>query len=185
MIKPLPSDPRYLVSDDGTIFGIKGQPLKGCEHNGYILIRLTKNCRSRAVFAHRLVLETFVGPCPDGMETLHRNGIRSDNRLVNLRYGTRSENMFDAREHGTHPMASRTECYRGHAFTEENTYIHPGQKGSGPFRMCRTCRREKQRAYRAANGYQSPSHKNPTPAQKERHNESQRRSRARARVATK
>lgn len=41
---------------------------------------------------HQIVLEAFCGPCPDGMEVLHGNGIRTDNRLSNLRYGTRSEN---------------------------------------------------------------------------------------------
>lgn len=44
---------------------------------------------------HTLVMLTFVGPCPKGMEVCHNNGIASDNRLENLRYDTRSENVKD------------------------------------------------------------------------------------------
>lgn len=44
---------------------------------------------------HQLVALTFLGPCPDGKEVLHKNGDPTDNRLVNLRYGTRTENILD------------------------------------------------------------------------------------------
>jgi DNA-binding transcriptional regulator YiaG len=51
------------------------------------------------VFVHRLVMLAFVGPCPAGHEVRHINGDPSDNRLVNLRYGTRSENQKDRARH--------------------------------------------------------------------------------------
>lgn len=35
-----------------------------------------------------LVLETFVGPCPEGMKAIHINGDAEDNRLENLKWGT-------------------------------------------------------------------------------------------------
>lgn len=44
---------------------------------------------------HKLVMLAFVGPCPKGKEVLHGNGDPTDNRLTNLRYGTRSENILD------------------------------------------------------------------------------------------
>ena len=44
---------------------------------------------------HQLVALAFHGPCPEGMEVLHRNGDPTDNRPANLRYGTRSENILD------------------------------------------------------------------------------------------
>lgn len=49
---------------------------------------------------HSLVLAAFVGSCPPGKEGLHKNGNAADNRLTNLRYGTRSENNRDITEHG-------------------------------------------------------------------------------------
>lgn len=47
----------------------------------------------RNLLVHRLVLETFVGPCPDGMECDHVNRNRSDNRLKNLRWIPHNENQ--------------------------------------------------------------------------------------------
>jgi len=67
---------------------------------------------------HLLVLEAFVGPRPDGMEGLHGNGIKSDCRRDNLRWGTPVENWEDRRKHGAaanmakgegHGMARLTE----------------------------------------------------------------------------
>ena len=49
---------------------------------------------------HRLMLEAFVGPCPDGMEGLHWNDRPSDNWIGNLRWGTRLENINDAFRNG-------------------------------------------------------------------------------------
>jgi len=52
-------------------------------------------------FAHRLVLEAFVGPCPKGYYALHFDNDPSNNRLDNLRYGTPAENCGDKLMHGT------------------------------------------------------------------------------------
>lgn len=49
----------------------------------------------------RLILEAFVGPCPEGMEACHWNGKHADNRLENLRWGTPVENTADKFRHGT------------------------------------------------------------------------------------
>jgi hypothetical protein len=48
-----------------------------------------------------LVLETFVGPCPEGMQCAHLNGDPSDNRLVNLAWVTPTENQWHRVVHGT------------------------------------------------------------------------------------
>lgn len=39
---------------------------------------------------HKLVAETFLGPCPEGYETHHRNQDKLDNRISNLEYLPRS-----------------------------------------------------------------------------------------------
>ena len=45
---------------------------------------------------HRMVLEAFVGPCPEGMECCHEDGDKSNNRLSNLYWGTHKENSDDS-----------------------------------------------------------------------------------------
>jgi len=42
-----------------------------------------------------LLLRTFVGPCPPGMECCHTNGVSTDDRLSNLRWDTRANNALD------------------------------------------------------------------------------------------
>ena len=54
----------------------------------------------RHVGVHTLVLETFVGPCPAGMECRHLDGVKTNNRLENLVWGTRQENEADKERHG-------------------------------------------------------------------------------------
>lgn len=57
--------------------------------------------RARNFFVHRLVLEAFVGPCPEGMECCHGDGNPANNSLSNLRWDTGSANQADRRKHGT------------------------------------------------------------------------------------
>jgi hypothetical protein len=44
---------------------------------------------------HRIIWEMHNGPVPGGLEIDHRNGIRHDNRLENLRLATRSQNQMN------------------------------------------------------------------------------------------
>ena len=63
---------------------------------------------------HRLILEAFVGPCPEGMGCRHLNGNKMDNRIENLAWGTQQENIDDNVVQGTirkresHGMAKLT-----------------------------------------------------------------------------
>lgn len=50
---------------------------------------------------HRLVLEAFIGSCPDGMECCHGDGNKTNNRLDNLRWDTKTANQADRLAHGT------------------------------------------------------------------------------------
>jgi hypothetical protein len=46
------------------------------------------------------VLLAFVGPCPVGMECCHNDGDCSNDKLDNLRWGTRASNSADTVAHG-------------------------------------------------------------------------------------
>jgi hypothetical protein len=52
-------------------------------------------------YGHELVLTNFVGPRPFGAQACHNNGIKTDNRLANLRWDTPAANQEDRESHGT------------------------------------------------------------------------------------
>lgn len=145
--RPIVDPNLYLVSRDGQIWSrAAGRPKAQYPRaGGHMRASLSVNGKSRALYVHRLVLEAFVGPCPEGMEGCHNNGNPADNRLENLRWDTRSENVYDAVRHGTHAWASKTHCPAGHEYNERNTYL--AQRGD---RQCRACRRDRYAAQQAA-----------------------------------
>ena len=108
--------PGYKVGSDGTVWSARKiagfgknrhsiitdkwkRLLANPGLNGYPIVTL---CPALQVFyVHRLVLEAFVGPCPDGMESCHNDGNRSNNHVSNLRWDTRKGNFADCVKHGT------------------------------------------------------------------------------------
>lgn len=98
--------PKYCICINGEVYSkiskrflkhyLTGEPRKYYETVG-----LYKNKQKHDRRIHRLLLETFVSPCPEGMEACHNNGNQFDNRLSNLRWDTPSNNTKDAIKHGT------------------------------------------------------------------------------------
>lgn len=83
--------------------------------NDYRSVNLGAATNGRQISIHRAVLETFVGPCPSGMEGCHYDGDRSNNKLSNLRWDTRSENIKDVVRHQrqrgiNNPLAKLTDA---------------------------------------------------------------------------
>ena len=112
----------YEVSNEGRVRSLTRvyyQPSRGgCLHShrrrgallkpgltsvGYPSVSLGRN---NTHLVHKLVAAAFIGPCPAGCEVRHRDGSRDNNTLSNLEYGTRRDNVADARKHKT--------LYRGH-----------------------------------------------------------------------
>jgi hypothetical protein len=56
---------------------------------GYMRIRIN----GKVDYVHRVIWEHCNGPIPKGMHIDHINGIKSDNRIVNLRMVTPLENV--------------------------------------------------------------------------------------------
>jgi len=76
---------------------LKSQILKGdVNRHGYINYRLWKNNKLLNKLGHRLVAEHFLVNLENKKEVNHKNGIKSDNRLENLEWNTRSENTTHA-----------------------------------------------------------------------------------------
>lgn len=86
---------------------------------GYIGISLCKNGIQCSKRVHRLVLESFVGSCPSGMECNHKNGIKTDNRLENLEWVTASENSIH-KYRTLHPGCRQGSKHSQTKLTEQN-----------------------------------------------------------------
>ncbi len=91
----------YRVSNYGRVHSILKDLILSNTSQRYPKVRLFKNKVPRDFNIHCLVLETFIGPRPRGMFACHTNGIRTDNRLSNLRWDTPSNNNKDKAQHGT------------------------------------------------------------------------------------
>ena len=105
-LRPIPGFFGYYASRDGGIWAAprldrlgrnrRGQWLRpGPNSSGHYYVVLCSGGQRVTRAVHRLVLETFVGPCPEGMEACHRDDIKSHNHLSNLRWDTRSANQRD------------------------------------------------------------------------------------------
>lgn len=122
--RDVPGFPGYEVSSLGRVrswkrFGGFGKlptepkPVVGGIHKaGYPIVGLSANGKRSHLLVHRLVLEAFVGPCPEDMECAHLNGNRSDARLSNLAWKTHLDNEKDKIEHGTVLKGSKHGCAR-------------------------------------------------------------------------
>jgi len=99
----------YSVSDLGRVKNDRSDRiLRGsAAGKGYRKIILCDNGNQTHRYVHEVVLEAFIGPRPMGMDAAHGNGVRSDNRLNNLRWDTRAGNFADKIAHGTSAVGER------------------------------------------------------------------------------
>lgn len=82
-----------------------------------------------------------------GKVVMHRCDNPACFRYSHLEIGTNADNVRDMHAKGraaTHCSAAITECKRGHAYTEENTYTDKAGK-----RSCKTCRRAAEKRWAA------------------------------------
>jgi hypothetical protein len=85
---------------------------------GHCSVHIGYDNKKVTVFVHKLVLLAFVGPCPEGMECCHNNGIASDNRIENLRWDTHFNNNADRKRHGNYKTGKDHHMY-GKKISEE------------------------------------------------------------------
>lgn len=108
--KDIDGFPGYRVGDDGSVWsrrlpirggrmGSEWHRLNPVPRRRYLRAGLWQNSKLHWVSVHKLVLEAFVGPCPDGMEGCHfPDPDRTNNAVSNLRWDTPAGNTADSME---------------------------------------------------------------------------------------
>jgi excisionase family DNA binding protein len=110
---------RRIARGSGTYPG----RLKKAQSNedGYLFVCLYYggHNRCRALLVHRAVAAAFLGPCPDGHEVNHRDGVKTNNRPANLEYATSSENGRHAYRTGLQQRQEGESNHRAKLTTEQ------------------------------------------------------------------
>ena len=118
----------YEVSNKGRIKRI-GNPGRGIrlgrilklsldKATGYPRVGLTKNSKTEIQTVHRLVAHTFLGKCPAGMESNHKDRNKGNNFVTNLEYVTPSGNQYHSYSFGDRVTQKGEEKW-GHKLTSE------------------------------------------------------------------
>ena len=101
--------PGYRVTKDGRVFSVDSnwrgygerELVQVPNTDGYMRVRLTISGKRKSYMVHKLVAEKFLGDKPSkSHEIRHINGVKTDNRIENLVWGTRKENADDRELHG-------------------------------------------------------------------------------------
>lgn len=110
----------FVITDDLKVISLPRKGTLGGEikpilniENGYYRVGLTKYNKRKKTMLHRLIAEHFI-PNPNNYTNVdHINGIKTDNRLENLRWCSQAENTrFD-----NHKLRkNNTSGYRGISF---------------------------------------------------------------------
>jgi hypothetical protein len=125
---------RRNIAENNTYAGRILNPSKDNNKNfRYLRVHLVYGPIKKYCTVHSLVAASFLGPCPDKLQINHIDGIKTNNRIVNLEYITQPENMAHAKRVGLLPH--RTHCKMGHELTPDNIT-------SEDRRRCRICQRK-------------------------------------------
>lgn len=122
--------PRYQVSDQGKVRNKRTHKIKSAhyDNDGYLKVTLMNiingNKKTSRKTVHRLVAESFLGgPHPD-LQVNHKNGVKDDNRVVNLEWCIGSENVKHAYATGIRKPSGGRGTIRPVRVTELNT-VYP------------------------------------------------------------
>jgi len=84
---------RIIHYSDGRIYKYKSKiRSKHLNSNGYECVTLHINGKNKNHRVHQIIAQTFLG-LSNGQDVNHKNSDRTDNRLVNLEYCSRSANI--------------------------------------------------------------------------------------------
>jgi hypothetical protein len=93
---------RIIIRSDGIKVPQIGKLMRTqpTQHGRRSVMMCGPGLKTRRREVHRMVLEAFVGPCPENMEACHRDDDCTNNHLENLRWDTKRSNMQERDRNG-------------------------------------------------------------------------------------
>jgi hypothetical protein len=147
--KPIPGFANYLAGSDGSLWTnprtgpsrpssitkwrrMPSSKIKDNPKKDYMEVTLRMPGGGlRYTKVHIVVLETFAGPCPNGMQGCHNDGIPYHNSVSNLRWDVSKGNQLDRYKHGT---ARLGEAHPSCLFSDEYIKFITGNLPRGTIR---------------------------------------------------
>jgi hypothetical protein len=103
----------YRIEEDGAVWSyLKNRYLKPTpNYVGYYYVAIAKP-RLGLTAIHRLVACKYIGQCPEGLETSHKDGKKENNHWTNLEYISHRDNVMKSyREHGRISYGPKGHCH--------------------------------------------------------------------------
>lgn len=98
----------YKVSSFGNVLGPRKLLKLRTNTHGYPIVCIWRTDGTRFTrTVHKIVSETFLGPCPEGLERNHVDGNKLNNRADNLEYITRSNNQIHSLKNHLSPSGEK------------------------------------------------------------------------------
>jgi hypothetical protein len=125
----------YYVDELGNIFSDVYHPTQnknrklrklksGLDANGYPIVNLCINGKAHTKKIHRLVAQAFIPNLENKATVNHINGIKTDNRVENLEWATRSENSQHAYDTGLQSAVTKRGEKNGRSkLTESQVFL--------------------------------------------------------------
>jgi len=105
--REIPGWPGYYADTNGVIWSDRHGRLRALSPcvtskwgHAHVTLHAGPDVAPQQIKVHRLVLTTFDRAPADGEEACHVNGDAADNRVANLRWGSRADNSADRTAHG-------------------------------------------------------------------------------------
>ena len=131
---PVPGYEKYRVFQDGRIWSHARLPgkflkLNSNQREGYISVTLVRDGKAKKTRVHRLVAMAYIENPDNKPQVDHINQVKSDNRISNLRWVTRSENgqntgkrVNNTSGHKCISYEKRDDIWRFHKMINRKTY---------------------------------------------------------------